>query len=87
MDKSFHGVFGAMEMANGNFLGKNWDGVEGWIGEKGKGEISWKMKPKNTKVNRMIVAMSILQTLEQNGREFPPSGNAFTKIVRDKQYS
>jgi hypothetical protein len=45
------------------------------------------MKPKDTKVNRMIVAMIILKTLEQNGREFPPSGNAFTKIVRDEQYS
>jgi hypothetical protein len=36
MDKSFHGVFGAMEMANRNFLGKNWDDFEDWIEEKAK---------------------------------------------------
>jgi hypothetical protein len=87
MDGLFHVVFGAMEMASGNFLGKDWEHFEAWIREKGGGEISWKLRPRNTKMNRMVVAMSILKSLEQNGGKFPPAGIAFIKIVRVRQDS
>lgn len=87
MDRLFHVVFEAMEMASGNFLGKDWEHFETWIREKVGGEISWKLRPRDTKVNRMVVAMSILRSLEQNGGEFPSSGDAFIKIVRVRQDS
>ena len=75
-------------MKTGNFLSKEWKDFEAWIKAKVGSEISWKKRPKDTKVNRMIVAMSILKTLEQNGGKFPPSGNAFIELKRrDKEYS
>lgn len=74
-------------MTNGNFLSKTWEDFEAWIEEKVGGEISWKVRPKDTKVNRMIVAESILKTLERNSGEFPPSGNAFIEVARDEQDS
>jgi hypothetical protein len=46
------------------------------------GEISWNVRPRDTKVNRMKVAMSILEILESNGGESPPSGNPFVKLER-----
>ncbi len=74
-----------MEMAQGNFLTKNWEDFETWIEEKVGGEISWKVKPRDTRVNRMIVAMSILETLDRNDGEFPPSGNAFIELSREER--
>ncbi len=76
-----------IEMAERNFLAKNWEDFEAWIEEKIGGEISWKVKPRDTKVNRMIVAMSVLETIERNDGEFPPSGNAFIEVSRDEQDS
>jgi hypothetical protein len=69
-------------MGNRNFLSTNWGDFEAWIKEKVGGEISWKVKPRDTKVNRMKVAMSILKTLDQNGGKFPPSGNTFVKLEK-----
>jgi len=76
---------GTMEMANKNFLSGTWQDFETWIEEKVGGEISWKVRPKDTKVNRMIVAESILETLERNHGEFPPSGNLFLELERDEE--
>ena len=64
-------------MTERNFFAKNLEHFEAWIKEKVGGEISWKVRPKDTKVNRMIVAMSVLKTLERNGGEFPPFGQCF----------
>ena len=76
---------GSMEMAERNFLAKNWEDFEAWIEEKIEGEISWKVKPRDTKVNRMIVAMSILDTIERNGGKFPPSGNPFIEVIKEER--
>lgn len=67
-------------MVNTNFLSGTWEQFEGWIKTKIGGEISWKVRPRDTKVNRMIVAESILDTLDRNGGEFPPSGNLFLEL-------
>lgn len=71
-----------MEMPDRNFLSKPWTDFETWIKGKIGGDISWKVRPKDTKVNRMKVAMSILRTLERNGGTFPPSGNPFIERKR-----
>jgi hypothetical protein len=64
-----------------------WDQFEGWIRTKIGGEISWKVRPRDTKVNRMIVAESVLYPLDRNGGEFPPSGNLFLELERDEDSS
>ncbi|NIO05931.1 MAG: hypothetical protein GTN74_15405 [Proteobacteria bacterium] len=74
-------------MANKNFLSGTWEEFEGWVKKRRCGEISWKVRPRDTKVNRMIVAESILDTLDRNGGEFPPTGNAFLRPERSKQDS
>jgi hypothetical protein len=76
-----------MEMTERNFLAKNWEDFEAWIEEKVGGEISWKVKPMDTKVNRMIVAMSILDTLDRNDGEFPSSGNPFIEVIGEGRKS
>ncbi|MFB0508676.1 MAG: hypothetical protein ACETWT_18300 [Thermodesulfobacteriota bacterium] len=67
-------------MTEGNFLSNTWEDFEAWIKEKVGGEICWKVRPEDTKVNRMIVAMSVLTALEGNCGAFPPSGNAFIEL-------
>lgn len=74
-------------MADKNFLSGTWEQFEGWVKTKVGGEISWKIRPQDTKVNRMIVAESILDTLGRNGGEFPPSGNLFLELKRDEDRS
>jgi len=74
-------------MADKNFLSGTWDQFEGWINTKIGGEISWKVRPRDTKVNRMIVAESVLYTLDRNGGEFPASGNLFLELERDADSS
>lgn len=76
---------GAMEMTKRNFLSGTWEDFEAWIRAKVGGEISWKVRPGDTKVNRMIVAQSILEALERNGGEFPCSGNPFLELERDEE--
>ncbi|MFX0197785.1 MAG: hypothetical protein ACFFCW_16820 [Candidatus Hodarchaeota archaeon] len=72
-------------MTNENFLSGTWEDFENWIRAKVGGEISWKVRPKDTRANRMIVAESILETLEQNSGEFPPLGNIFIELKRDEE--
>jgi hypothetical protein len=74
-------------MGNKNFLSTNWGDFEAWIKEKVGGEISWKVKPRDTKVNRMKVAMSILDTIKRNDGEFPPSENPFIEPIREERES
>ena len=71
-------------MTDTNFLSGTWDEFESWIKTKVGGEISWKVRPRDTKVNRMVVAESILDTLDRNGGEFPPLGNPFLELERDE---
>lgn len=85
--KSSNQVVGVIEMRDRNFLSKPWDDFETWIREKVGGEISWKVRPRDTKVNRMKVAMSILKTLERNGGEFPSTGNPFLSLERSEKDS
>lgn len=74
-------------MADKNFLSGTWECFEGWVKTKVGGEISWKIRPRDTKVNRMIIAESVLDTLDCNGGEFPPSGNLFLELERDEDSS
>lgn len=71
-------------MADKNFLSGTWEQFDGWTKTKAGGEISWKVRPRGTKGNRMIVAESILYTLDRNRGEFPPSGNPFLELERDE---
>ncbi len=54
-------------MADKNFLSRTWEQFEGWVKAKVGSEISWKVRPQDTKLNRMIVAESILDTLGRKG--------------------
>ena len=74
-------------MADKNFFSGTWQQFEGWVKTKLGGEISWKIRPQDTKVNRMIVAESVLDTLGRNGGEFPRSGNLFLELKRDEDRS
>jgi len=74
-------------MGGKNFLSGTWEQFEGWIKTKIGGEISWKVRPRDTKVNRMVVAESVLDTLNRNGGEFPASGNFFLEPERDEDSS
>jgi phage host-nuclease inhibitor protein Gam len=76
-----------VKMADKSFLSGTWDEFENWVKTKVGGEISWKVRPRDTKVNRMIVAESVLDTLNRNGGEFPPSGNPFLELERDEDSS
>ncbi len=71
-------------MTSKNFLSGTWEEFEVWVKTKVGGEISWKIRPRDTTVNRMIVAESILDTLDRNGGEFPQSGNLFLELERDE---
>jgi hypothetical protein len=84
---SFWKTVEVVKMANKNFLSGTWEEFEGWVKTKIGGEISWKVRPRDTKVNRMIVAESVLDTLDRNGGEFPPSGNLFLELERDESSS
>lgn len=74
-------------MEDKNFLSGTWRDFEAWIKAKVGGEISWKVRPRDTRVNRMIVVESILTTLERNRGKFPASGNIFIRLEEDKQGS
>jgi len=74
-------------MANKNFLSETWEEFEGWVKTKVGGEISWKIRPRDTKVNKMIVAESVLDTFNRYRGEFPPSGNLLLELERDEDSS
>lgn len=80
-------IRGEVEMANKNFLSGSWDDFESWLKAKVGGEISWKIKPQDTKVNRMVVAKSVLETMQRSGDTFPPSGNIYLEPDTDGQRS
>ena len=82
--RSFWKPVEVVKMVNKNFLSGTWEQFEVWIKTKIGGEISWKVRPRDTKVNRMIVAESVLDTLDRNGGEFPQSGNLFLELERDE---
>ncbi len=63
---------------------ESWEDFESWIKAKVGGEISWKIRPRDTMTNRQLIAESIIETLEQNGGRFPPSGNLFLELEDDK---
>jgi len=73
-----------MKMTNKNFLSGSWEDFETWIRAKVGGDITWKVRPRDTRVNRMVVAESILQALDRNHGEFPSSGNLFLEIQKDE---
>jgi len=56
---------------------EQWEDFESWIRAKVGGPFSWKIRPRDTTLNRKVVAESILETIEEHGGEFPPSGNLF----------
>jgi len=82
-----HNIRGVIVMANTNFLSGTWEDFESWIKAKVGSEISWKIKPRDTKVNRMVVAKSILETMERSGDTFPSSGNIYLELDTDGQRS
>lgn len=72
-------------MTNKNFFLESWENFEYWIKEKVGGEISWKIRPRDTRLNRQLVAESIFETIEKNDGRFPPSGNLFLELEDDKE--
>ena len=74
-------------MTNKNFLAGTWDDFESWIKEKVGGDIYWKIRPRDTKVNRMEVAQSIFETMKRNGGTFPSSGNVYVEVAKDERHS
>ena len=73
-------------MPDENFLSGPWEKFESWIEAKVGGEFSWKVRPRDTKVNRMVVAKSVIETIERNDGRFPRSGNIFLQPERDEQH-
>jgi len=61
-------------------LPEKWEDFESWIRSKVGGPFLWKIRPRDTKLNRKVVAESILETIEEHGGEFPPSGNLFLEL-------
>jgi hypothetical protein len=86
-DGSFCRTVEVVKMKKKNFLSGTWNEFEDWIKTKVGGEISWKVRPWDTKGNRMIVAESVFDAINRNGGEFPPSGNSFLELERDKDSS
>ncbi len=72
-------------MGEKDFLTGDWRDFESWIKAKVGGEILWKIRPRDTMVNRQVVAESVIETIEQNGGRFPPSGNLFLEFEDDKE--
>jgi len=72
-------------MKDTNFLPESWEAFESWIKAKVGGEISWKIRPRDTMINRQVVAESIIETIEKNGGAFPSSGNLFLELEDDKE--
>ncbi|MCK5551643.1 MAG: hypothetical protein KAJ09_00770 [Deltaproteobacteria bacterium] len=72
-------------MEDKDFLSGSWEDFETWIKAKVGGEISWKIRPRDTRVNRQVVAKSIIETLERNRGRFPPSGNLFLELERNEE--
>jgi len=71
-------------MADKNFISGNWEDFESWIKTKVGGNISWKVRPRDTKVNRMVVAKSIIETIKRNGGRFPSSGNTYLELKKEE---
>ncbi len=67
-------------MAEKDFLSGNWADFESWIKIKVGGDITWKIRPRDTIVNRRAVAESVVKTIENNGGRFPTSGNIFLEL-------
>jgi hypothetical protein len=74
---------GAMDMKDEDIFPESWETFESWIKAKVGGEIHWKIRPKDTMVNRQVVAESIIETMEKNDGTFPPSGNLFLELEED----
>lgn len=73
-------------MEERGFLSGTWEDFEAWVKAKIGGEISWKVRPRDTRMNRQLVAESVIETLERNHGEFPPSGNLFLELERDEEH-
>ncbi len=63
---------------------ESWEDFESWIKAAVGGEISWKIRPRDTMTNRQLIAESIIETIQENGGQFPPSGNLFLELEDDK---
>ncbi|NIM99306.1 MAG: hypothetical protein GTO24_14880 [candidate division Zixibacteria bacterium] len=63
---------------------ESWEDFESWIKATVGGEISWKIRPRDTMTNRQLIAESIIETIQENGGKFPPSGNLFLEFEDDK---
>lgn len=55
----------------------SWGEFEEWIRQQIDGNLSWKIRPMDSKDNRRAVAESILMTIKENNGTFPPTGNMF----------
>ena len=71
-------------MEDRHFIRGSWEDFESWIKAKVGGEFLWKVRPMDTEVNRMAVALSIVETMENNGGTFPWSGNIFLERETDE---
>jgi len=72
-------------MTDKDIFPESWEDFESWIKAKVGGEISWKIRPRDTRGNRQVVAESIIETIEKNDGRFPPSGNLFLELEDDRE--
>jgi hypothetical protein len=62
----------------------SWQHFEAWIKDKVGGDFYWKVRPRDTETNRMIVADSVVDVIDKNNGNFPPSGNTFIEPEENK---
>jgi hypothetical protein len=72
-------------MEDQDFLSGSWEDFETWIKAKVGGEISWKIRPRDTRVNRRWWPRASSRPLERNRGRFPPSGNLFLELERNEE--
>jgi hypothetical protein len=58
------------------YLEGSWEEFETWIREKAGSDFRWKVRPKDTRSNREMVAEFILADIRRRNGGFPV-GNAF----------
>ncbi len=58
------------------YLDGSWEEFEAWIREKAGSDFRWKIRPKDTRSNREMIAEFILADIRRRNGGFPV-GNAF----------
>jgi len=63
----------------------SWDEFVNWIKQQIDGDVSWKLRPIDSRDNREAVAESILMAIKNNNDTFPEKGDMFVeKLFKGK---